>query len=80
MLLPYDGREEVKDFEDIHIFCVQGHPEFVTGITERIIDAREQVGMLDDPTVREARHRAIQEDDGLDAIARAIWKILGVVY
>ncbi|SRR5258707_755553 len=80
MLLPYDDRKEIKEVEDIHIFCVQGHPEFVSGIAERVIDAREKLGILDEPTVQEARRRAIQEDDGVGAIARAVWKILGVVY
>ncbi|KAF8331312.1 class I glutamine amidotransferase-like protein [Cantharellus anzutake] len=77
MLLPYESRD-VNNFEDVHILCVQGHPEFVSDMVQKIIDAREKSGVLDAPTVREARHRATQEDDGVGAITRAIWKTLGI--
>jgi len=80
MLLPYSDRKGLEELEDVHILCVQGHPEFVPGIVERVIDAREKSGILDEPTAQEGRHRGAQDDDGVGAIARAIWKISGVVY
>jgi len=61
---------------DIHILTVQGHPEFNPDIVHKIIDAREASGVLDAETVKEARVRASQRDDGIGLIGRAVWQAL----
>ena len=61
-----------------HIFAVQGHPEFLPGIVHKIVDAREASGVMDASTVAMGRSQAGINDDGVDVIGKAIWRILGV--
>ncbi|KAF8576341.1 class I glutamine amidotransferase-like protein [Ramaria rubella] len=61
-----------------HIFCIQGHPEFLPDIVNKIVDVREKSGAMDSATVKDGRRRAVRRDDGKSSIARAIWKVLGV--
>lgn len=63
---------------NVHIFTVQGHPEFTGEIVSVIIDAREQAGILNTETVCEGRQRAFRPHEGIGAIGRAIWRVLGV--
>lgn len=57
----------------------QGHPEFLPDMVNKIIDVREKSGVLSDAeTLKEARERAVREDDGKGIIGKAIWKVLGV--
>ena len=73
-----DGKEPSTDPKDIQIITVQGHPEFTSAITSRIVDVRETVGVMDIPTARQARERAEWRNDGPGPIMRAVWKVLGV--
>ena len=63
---------------EIHILTVQGHPEFTADIVQAIIDVREKSGAMDENTVKDGRRRAIIEHDGIGAIVRAMWRVLGV--
>ncbi|KAJ9114101.1 hypothetical protein QFC20_001617 [Naganishia adeliensis] len=45
----------------IHILALQGHPELIPDIVNRIIDVRSAKGVLDEPTTREARERVGRE-------------------
>lgn len=63
---------------DIHILTVQGHPEFTSDIVEAIIDAREASGAMSKEVVEDGRRRAVVEHDGIGAIGRAMWRVLGV--
>jgi len=78
IVLPYTS--EVRSLADVHVLCVQGHPEFVPSIVQKIIDAREASGVLDEAVARDARYRAEQEHDGVDVIARVIWRLFGVSF
>ncbi|KAI0343866.1 class I glutamine amidotransferase-like protein [Trametopsis cervina] len=64
--------------KDIQIFTVQGHPEFTERIVATVVDARSATGVIDPTTAADARRRAQWRNDGVDVIAKAIWKILGV--
>lgn len=63
---------------EIHILTVQGHPEFTSDIVNAIIDAREATGVMTPEVVKEGRVRAVREHDGIGAIGRAVWRVLGV--
>ena len=62
--------------QEIHVFTVQGHPEFNPDIVGKIVDAREASGVMDAETVKGARGRTNKRDDGNGPIGRAIWKVL----
>ncbi|KAF8528408.1 class I glutamine amidotransferase-like protein [Hysterangium stoloniferum] len=62
----------------VHVFCVQGHPEFLPDIVNKIVDAREKSGNMNADTVKDGRARAVRPDDGTGAIGRAIWQVLGI--
>ncbi|KAF8317674.1 class I glutamine amidotransferase-like protein [Clavulina sp. PMI_390] len=74
--LSYNRGQPIQSLQDIHVLCVQGHPEFHNDIVSRIIDAREASGVLKGEFVKEARLRASAEHDGIDVIAKAMWDIL----
>jgi hypothetical protein len=64
---------------DVRVFTVQGHPEFTASISNPIIDARTQTGVLSDEIATDARKR--NEDlhnDGVEIIGRLMWRIMGV--
>ncbi|KIJ56370.1 hypothetical protein M422DRAFT_23651 [Sphaerobolus stellatus SS14] len=73
MILPYK-----ENPSQIQIFSVQGHPEFLPDIVNKIVDAREESGVMDPSTVKYGRENAVKPDDGTSAIGRAIWKVIGV--
>ncbi|KAF8513087.1 class I glutamine amidotransferase-like protein [Gautieria morchelliformis] len=75
MILPYEDQPS-----QTHIFCVQGHPEFVSDIVNKIVDVRGKSGAMDAATVKDGYERAGRPDDGTGIIGRAIWKVLGVEY
>ncbi|KAG8950407.1 hypothetical protein FRC03_012861 [Tulasnella sp. 419] len=70
--------DQGDDLKGIHIFTVQGHPEFSPDIVHKIIDTRELSGVMDSETVKEGRRRADERDEGTGRIGKAIWKVLGV--
>ncbi|KZV76895.1 class I glutamine amidotransferase-like protein [Peniophora sp. CONT] len=59
----------------IHIFTVQGHPEFTKEIVHELVEARSKSGILDTKTADQARKRAEWRNDGVH-IGRVIWAIL----
>jgi GMP synthase-like glutamine amidotransferase len=56
---------------------LQGHPEFVPGIVDKILDVREQAGVFTDEQMKEYRKLAEKRQDG-DAIARVLVDFLYV--
>lgn len=62
----------------MHILTVQGHPEFTGDIVSAIIDAREKSGAMSADAVQAGRERAFLDHEGIGAIGRAIWRVLGV--
>jgi hypothetical protein len=60
----------------VHIFSVQGHPEFTKEIVHEIVEARTASGILDSSTASLARKRAEWRNDGPSVVGRAIWDIL----
>ena len=68
--------------KDIHILALQGHPEFVPDIVEKIIDVRAEKGVLDEPTTVEARRRARGEmrgRAGLEGRGIVGWAVMQVL-
>ncbi|KAH7338260.1 class I glutamine amidotransferase-like protein [Rhizoctonia solani] len=62
----------------IHVFTVQGHPEFHESIISKIVDLRELNGVLNPSAAADGRRRAPLEHDGISVIGRVMWGILGV--
>ena len=65
-------------FRNVHIFTVQGHPEFVEAIVSHIIDSREASGRMNPDTVSLGRANMGRPHDGIGLVGRAIWRVLGV--
>ncbi|KAI0371915.1 class I glutamine amidotransferase-like protein [Pilatotrama ljubarskyi] len=61
---------------DVHIFTVQGHPEFHKSITEEIVKARHSTGVLDKNIVDDYTRRADWRNDGPNVVGRTLWEIL----
>lgn len=61
---------------DVHIFTVQGHPEFVSSITEEIVKARHATGILSKEIVEDYQRRADWRNDGVDVVGKKLWEIL----
>lgn len=67
-----------QSIKDIQIFTVQGHPEFTKSIVSKLVEAREEKGIIDKPTAEDSRRRADWRNDGISVIGKVMWKILGV--
>jgi GMP synthase-like glutamine amidotransferase len=80
MLLLRDGvSPEAAGPTDVHVFTVQGHPEFTAGISDLIVDARASTGVLSKELAADAHSRNAElRNDGVDVVGRLIWKVLGV--
>lgn len=76
-VVPYEPSSPLTP-ENIHIFAVQGHPEFDAGIVQAVIDVREEKQMMSPETVKDGRDRAGRRHDGNGLIGRTIWAVLGV--
>ena len=74
----FDAAADAAKPGRIHIFTVQGHPEFTGEIVNAIIDAREHSGVMSADAVRQGREHAFRNHEGIGAIGRAIWRVLGV--
>lgn len=61
---------------DVHIFTVQGHPEFRTQITQEIVKARHSTGLLDKDIVADYERRAGWQNDGPGVVGRTLWEML----
>ena len=62
----------------IHILTVQGHPEFTAEIVSVMVDARGRSGAMSAEVVQESQARAYRGHEGIGAVGRAIWRVLGV--
>ena len=62
--------------KDIHIFTVQGHPEFHKGITDVLVDLRGSSGLFSKEMGEDYRQRAEWQNDGVDVVGKAMWNIL----
>ncbi|KAH8110957.1 class I glutamine amidotransferase-like protein [Phellopilus nigrolimitatus] len=80
LVLPYVSGppSKISDPANIHILTVQGHPEFTSDIVNAIIDVREKSGAMSAEVVQDGRLRAGREHEGIGAVGRAIWRVLGV--
>ncbi|KAJ1305199.1 hypothetical protein OPQ81_000229 [Rhizoctonia solani] len=78
MILRYPDARDKIDYEGIHVFTVQGHPEFHESIVSKLVDVRELSGVLNPSVVAEARKRASLQHDGISVIGPVMWGILGV--
>ncbi|THH07008.1 hypothetical protein EW145_g3685 [Phellinidium pouzarii] len=80
LIRPYSSEppNKIADPANIHIFTVQGHPEFTADIVNAIINAREKSGAMSTEVVQDGRSRAARKHEGIGAIGRAIWRVLGV--
>ncbi|KAJ8487782.1 hypothetical protein ONZ51_g3971 [Trametes cubensis] len=61
---------------DVHIFTVQGHPEFHKKITEEIVKARHATGVLSNELVDDYQRRADWRNDGPGVVGKTLWNIL----
>jgi hypothetical protein len=79
MVLLENGKSpETAEPTNVHVFTVQGHPEFTASISNIIIDARIQSGVLVKEIAEDARRRNGElRNDGVDVIGRVMWKIIG---
>ncbi|KAJ7768326.1 class I glutamine amidotransferase-like protein [Mycena metata] len=64
---------------DVHIFTVQGHPEFHEGIVSKLVAMRAQSGILDGPTSADAIRRAGWQNDGVGVVGKTMLGIYGIV-
>ncbi|WFC96643.1 GMP synthase (glutamine-hydrolyzing) [Malassezia brasiliensis] len=62
---------------NLHVFTLQGHPEFNTAVTENELTALHNGQVLDEATYAAAFGRASEEQDGLET-ARMLLAMLGV--
>jgi len=67
-----------RTVDKLHIFTVQGHPEFTEPIVSKVVDARSKSGAMDAATTEDAIRRKDWRNDGY-VVASVIWKMLGVV-
>lgn len=67
-----------RTLKDVHILTLQGHPEFTAPIVKKIIDAREEAGILKGDIVEVARKK--EEDgwrnDGVSVVGRTVWEVV----
>ncbi|WFD44621.1 GMP synthase (glutamine-hydrolyzing) [Malassezia psittaci] len=61
----------------LHVFTLQGHPEFNTAVAQTELTALHECQQMDEATYRAAYKRAGAEQDGLET-ARMILAMLGV--
>lgn len=66
------------DLKNIHIFTVQGHPEFHESIVSALVEARLSSGVISAEVAADAERRKDWRNDGTGAIGRAIWGVLGI--
>ena len=57
---------------DVAVFTWQGHPEFTSDIVLKVIDAREEAGIISADLARESRIYAAQQDQGVWLGARLL--------
>ncbi|RPD65431.1 class I glutamine amidotransferase-like protein [Lentinus tigrinus ALCF2SS1-7] len=77
MVQLYDGASpDSVSPADVHIFTIQGHPEFNKKITEEIVKSRHSSGILSNEIVDDFDRRSDWRNDGVDVVGKTLWKIL----
>ena len=74
-----DVPARLEKLSDIRILTVQGHPEFTKSIVVKVVGIRTDKGIFTPEFARDAIRRNELRNDGVEVIARAIWKILGAI-
>lgn len=72
---PLDSAIRADLLKQIHMFTLQGHPEFTSDIVKDIIDVREGRGVLSRDFSAESRERADRKQEGI-TLGRTILEIL----
>lgn len=75
-----DGSGRLAKLSDIQILTVQGHPEFTKSIVSKLVRIRTDRGIFTPEFAQDAIKRNELRNDGVEVIARAVWKILGVAH
>lgn len=77
-IIPYDASGSLSEPSNIHVFSVQGHPEYDADVLLTLIDMSENGShVLSPEDVREGRRKAVMPHDGV-TVGKTIWRILGV--
>jgi len=66
------------NLKNIHVFTVQGHPEFTAPITTSLVEVRSKVGIINPKDAEDALRRVTWRNDGVGVIGKVVWGILGV--
>ncbi|KIK01199.1 hypothetical protein K443DRAFT_99142 [Laccaria amethystina LaAM-08-1] len=75
---PLSMNQGMATLKDIHIFTVQGHPEFTQPIVDGLVEQRASSGVIDAEAAADAKRRQFWQNDGVPVVGKAIWGILGV--
>lgn len=76
--LPTEGSRPLGwSLRDIHIFTVQGHPEFTKDIVSKIVQVRSESGVLDEQMKADVLRREDWPHHGVNVVGRVIWGVLG---
>ena len=76
----HDASGRLAKLSDIRTLTVQGHPEFTKSIVSKVVGIRTDKGIFTPEFARDAIRRNELRNDGVEVIARAIWKILGAIH
>jgi len=75
-----DASGSLAKLSDIQIFTVQGHPEFTKSIVSKVVGIRADKGIFTPEFAQDAIKRNELRNDGVEVIARTVWKILGAIH
>ena len=75
----YDGSGSLAKLSDIQILTVQGHPEYTKSIISKLVGIRANNGTFTPELAQDAIERNELRNDGVEVIARTVWKILGAI-
>ncbi|KAI0826643.1 class I glutamine amidotransferase-like protein [Trametes gibbosa] len=75
-LYPFAPSPSALSPADVHIFTVQGHPEFRTQISREIVKVRHASGLLDNCLVADYERRADWRNDGPGVVGRTLWEMV----
>jgi len=65
-----------KSLPPIHIFTIQGHPEFTESIITAVVEQRAASGVIDAEAAAGAEKRRFMKTDGVDVVGKTIWDIM----
>ena len=76
----HDGSGNLAKLSDIQVLTVQGHPEFTKSIVSQLVGIRADNGSFTPEFAQDAIKRNELRNDGVEVIARTVWKILGAIH